>query len=238
MRNPLESLKKLTEAKETPKTNNDNIVKKRKQYGNVVIYALLDPDTHKVFYVGRSKHPEARLLQHLSEAEQVKTKEQHPLERLFGIIIEGKESREKGKYNEKKVKKINDILERGKDPKFVILDQWYAPTLRDANRLEDAWIAEMRRRGEPLTNMILSRRMEVWWYDSSRDNFNSNWAKSPMEFIQLLKSGKFVSHHPVSRRAYKPNSRRIKRRYFPPAKNKNSDLLKKKAVKRKKQKLK
>lgn len=148
-------------------------------YGHFWVYALIDPDSKRVFYVGRSKYPNSRLLQHMSEAEKYKAAREFSLSELFGL------SRKKSVEvsNTRKIKWLNSIASRGATPDFEILDEWVCFDVADANRLEDAWIAEMRSRGEPLTNKILSHRMNPKWYKTS-----------PTQYIQWLKAGKPSKH--------------------------------------------
>jgi hypothetical protein len=147
-------------------------------YGHFWIYALIDPDSKRIFYVGRSKYPNSRLLQHMNEAEKYKTAKEMTLTDLLGITIRERPDAS----NTRKLRWLNSIAARGLSPDFEILDEWVCVDTSDANRLEDAWIAEMRRRGEPLTNKILSHRMNPSWYNTS-----------PEQYINWLKDGKPLS---------------------------------------------
>lgn len=144
-------------------------------YGKFSIYALKDPVTNRVFYIGRSKHPSTRILQHVSEAQNYKASQQITEDQLFGL----EKFLKRGTGSLKKMKWINNIIEKGLQPELIILDEWDCFDVADANRLEDAWIAEMKRRGEPLTNRILSRRMKPEWYITS-----------PTQYMEWLKAGK------------------------------------------------
>lgn len=156
-------------------------------YGKVSIYAMSDPESHRVFYVGRSQRPESRFMEHLTEAERYRVATEDVLERLFGI--KAKKEGLDGAGNAKKLKWINSILVRGLEVEFTILDEWTAPTLQDANRLEDAWIAHMKSLGHPLTNVVYSRRMLPKWYGKTNPHFRTGWAETPQAYIAMLKSG-------------------------------------------------
>lgn len=182
-------------------------------YGQFWIYALIDPDSKRVFYVGRSKHPNSRLLQHMSEAERYKSARDLTLSDLLGLTK--KENIEV--KNKRKLRWLNSISERGLTPEFSILDEWVCVDTADANRLEDAWIAEMRKRGEPLTNRILSHRMNPAWYKSS-----------PEKYIKWLKAGKPTSKHESNDdidTLFAPSKRyRRKRRYEKPSWGKSTSF--------------
>lgn len=156
-------------------------------YGKVSIYSLSDPESHRVFYVGRSQRPESRFMEHLTEAERYRVATEDVLERLFGI--KAKKEGLDGTGNTKKLKWINSILIRGLEVEFTILDEWSAPTLQDANRLEDAWIAHMKSMGHPLTNVVYSRRMLPKWYGKANPHFREGWAETPQAYISMLKAG-------------------------------------------------
>jgi len=162
----------------------------------VTIYGLRDPESKKIFYIGRSARVQTRFTQHLNEAKKYKASNETMLERLFGIKEESvtikKEEKDNG--NSRKLNWINQIIERGQEVELVILDEWdNCTTDQDANRLEDAWIAHMRSKNQPLTNFFYSTRMEIWWYGESNKNFKEGWAKSPAEYIEMLKAGKVGS---------------------------------------------
>lgn len=148
-------------------------------YGKFWIYAIKDPITNRVFYIGRSKHPNTRILQHISEAQNYKASRQITEDQLFGL----EKFMKRGLGSLKKMKWINNIIDKGLQPDLDIIDEWECIDVADANRLEDAWIAEMKRRGEPLTNRILSRRMKPDWYRTS-----------PLQYMEWLKSGKPKAH--------------------------------------------
>lgn len=143
------------------------------KYGKFWIYALSDPMSDQVFYVGRSKHPQTRLLQHLSEAEQYKNSRSFSFEELAGI----KSHDNRDVSNRRKLRKINQLADMGMYPTFTILDEWEVDDVVDANRLEDAWIAHMKSKGEPLTNKMLTHRMYPKWYKTSPENY-IGWLKS------------------------------------------------------------
>ncbi len=164
--------------------DNFNIKKDRKIYGWFAIYALIDPETHEIFYVGRSKNPKVRTGQHFNEAKD--NKPENWFAYLWGL--EELSASKKSASNPQKIKRINDILTAGQTPIVKILDEWYCEKLADANRLEDAWIAEMIQQGHPLTNFILSHRMSPKWYSPKRRGWRPGWSSSPMEYISALKS--------------------------------------------------
>lgn len=175
-------------------------------YGEVTIYGLRDPSDGSIFYVGRSTRVHERFMQHLSEAERFKAEDMTMLERLFGIVddsvtVKRKSEKETGK-NVRKLRWINQITSRGENVELVILDQWdKCPTLEDANRLEDAWIAKMRGNNQPLTNFLYSRRQEVWWYGESNKNYKVGYARTPDEYIAMLKKGDVGSKRKSSRKS-------------------------------------
>jgi hypothetical protein len=181
-----------TKPSDSKETNNQH-----GKYGMVYIYALVDPETNQIFYVGRSKYPVDRLKAHLNEAREKYVAPEIEWAEILGAIPRGKKD-----GNKRKIKWINSIYRRELEPTFVLLDQWECNTIKDANRLEDAYIAEMRRRGEPLTNVITSHRMSPYWYSPMNARWKEGYAKSPMEYIEKLKSGEIKSHPP------KPSKRR------------------------------
>lgn len=157
-------------------------------YGNVTIYALKDPRDNRIFYVGRTKRSNSRLQQHLNEAKKFLVENQDPLERLLSMKSTKNAMVTKSGKNLSKITKILNILESGCDVNFCILDEWNAPTLSDANKLEEAWIAVVRKSGSYLTNYIYSHRMNPWWYGEKNKYYKDGWAKTPEEFIEKLKS--------------------------------------------------
>lgn len=159
----------------------------KKSYGKFYVYTLKDPDTLRIFYVGRSKSPNSRLIQHKSEAQKFKTVSKNKTERLYGIVTPGNED---VTGNEKKLKWINSINQRGKNVIFEIIDQWTVDTLTDANRLEEAWIAHYKSLGHPLTNVVTSHRMDPSWYGPTNPKWREGWARNPQEYIQMLKDGR------------------------------------------------
>jgi len=94
----------------------------------VFIYALQDPDTKKVFYVGKATNMASRLRSHINEALR-------------------KEAQEKPT---KKQKKIQGILEESKKPRIMMLEK-VAET--HWQRAERKWIASYRKKlGKELLN--------------------------------------------------------------------------------------
>ena len=177
-------------------------------YGKVWTYGLIDPQTQRVFYVGRSQRPHSRFAEHCAEATRYQMSKTHPLERLWGIdmsnvaleealqedgwgdmSVRHLSSPKTRESNVKKCKWILDLWERELEPEFKILDEWDAPTKIDANRLEDAWIAAMRAKRQPLTNVIYSHRMNPNWYGPANKRYKEGWPKDPDEYIARLKSG-------------------------------------------------
>lgn len=145
-------------------------------YGNFSIYALIDPDTEQTFYIGRSKNVKTRFKSHKQETQKNIIKKQHPLSILFDIPIDWK-SDDVAEGNREKQLWIHDILKRGKQPIVKILDEWYADTESNANKLEAAWIAHYLLMGQPLQNKILSDRMKPSWYKTS-----------PIDYIGSIKN--------------------------------------------------
>lgn len=161
-----------------------------KFYGKVHIYALKDPDTDRVFYVGRTKRtPETRFLGHMAEASRYERETESVGKRLWGIGDSVKSDTKEGS-NVRKLRWILSIKNRGKDVVLEVLDEAEFKIEQDAARLEEAWIAEMRKRNQPLTNYIYSHRMNPAWYGETNPHYKVGWAKSPMEYIELLKNGK------------------------------------------------
>lgn len=161
-----------------------------KPYGKVYIYALKDPDTGRVFYVGRTKRtPRTRFLAHMSEAERYERDTNSVGKRLWGIDDDAPAPNKREHSNIRKLRWILSIKNRGKETELEILDEWEFDIEQDAARLEEAWIAEMRRMKQPLTNYIYSHRMSPDWYGETNPKYKAGWARSPMEYITKLKRG-------------------------------------------------
>jgi GIY-YIG catalytic domain len=90
----------------------------------VTIYALRDPRTREVRYVGKAVDPRRRLQQHLS---------------AFQLSY----------YRSQKVSWLKNLLDAGEQP---ILDVLQIVEAADANRAERQWIAQYRAEGARLTN--------------------------------------------------------------------------------------
>lgn len=166
-------------------------MQKGEVYGKFVIYGLVDPRDNLYFYVGRTRRPNNRLLQHVSEAEKYKNSKEITIDELFGVV-----SRiDPDASNKRKLGKINSIKSDGYEPQFVILDTWECNDVTDANRLEDAWIAHMRLCGYSLTNKTLSHRMNPKWYSKDRKGWKEGYYTSPEEYIQWLKNTPYEIRH-------------------------------------------
>lgn len=93
-----------------------------------VVYALADPETGRIRYVGSSKHPYARLIQFRSEIKN-------------------------GVRNTEQYKWLGTILDRGLSPKLVVLEEVPESVSRQQRRdVENMWASRLVERGEPLTN--------------------------------------------------------------------------------------
>ncbi len=93
-----------------------------------VVYALADPDTDRIHYVGSSKHPHERLIQHRSENKNTPR------------------STEKGRW-------WASLLDRGLSPNLIILEEVAESTdIRRRLDIENMWARRLLERGEPLTN--------------------------------------------------------------------------------------
>ena len=163
----------------------------KKPYGKVYIYALKDPETGRVFYVGRTKRtPRTRLLGHLSEANRYERDTESIGKRLWGIDDDAPtKASNKEHSNVQKLRWILSIKNRGLEVEQEVLDEAVFDIEQDAARLEEAWIAEMRRRNQPLTNYIYSRRMSPLWYGETNPRYKEGWASTPLEYIERLKNG-------------------------------------------------
>lgn len=150
--------------------------KKTHFYGKFYIYVLIDPRDHKIFYLGRTKNAEKRLKQHIKESSKILTSKKQ-------IIIK-------------------EIVTNNLYPILKILDSWTVQDIRDANRLEDAWIAKLKYLGIDLKNISLSRRTTREWYKTGQ-------SKNPEIFIQRIKSarikpyGNYVELLPIKRNSSK-----------------------------------
>lgn len=93
-----------------------------------VIYALADPETDRIRYVGSSKHPHERLIQHRSENKN------------------GARNTERGRW-------WGSLLDRGLSPKLIILEEVDESVgLQQRLDIENMWARRLVERGEPLTN--------------------------------------------------------------------------------------
>ena len=93
-----------------------------------VIYALADPETDRIHYVGSSKVPHQRLIQHRSENKN------------------GTRNTERGKW-------WGSLLDRGLLPRLVVLEEVpESASRRQRLDVENTWGRRLVERGEPLTN--------------------------------------------------------------------------------------
>lgn len=162
-----------------------------KRYGTVFIYALKDPRNNLIFYVGRTKNFQKRLAQHISEANLYHTNHIDINDRLWGDI-EKVPFGTGVKRNVDKIRRILGIQQSGYAVEIEILDVWDAETLGMATKLEEAWIAQKRVEQQPITNYIYSHRMMPIWYGKTNKYYQEGWAKTPLEYIALLKSEKIT----------------------------------------------
>jgi len=96
----------------------------------IVIYALADPDTDLIRYVGSSKHPHERLIQHRSVN---KNEHSHRIT-------------EQAKW-------WGSLLDRGLSPRLIVLEEIPdTSSLRQCLDIENMWARRLVERGEPLTN--------------------------------------------------------------------------------------
>ena len=160
----------------------------KKDYGEFVIYAIIDPTSNRVFYVGRTNNLEYRIKRHFKEAELFDPDNLND-EKYMKLLGLNRWDNTERHPNVEKAKWIKLIFGAGLEPVVKVLDSWYAESLSDANRLEEAWIAHMKMMGEPLTNKVTSRRMQVWWYGENSPRWKPGMARTPLEFIEMLKNG-------------------------------------------------
>lgn len=155
------------------------------------IYALIDPRTHEVRYVGRSVNAERRKKQHIRDARKYMEAMVSPAHNWFEMpLVKPADMDEKEYSNIKKLHWIATLLHYGHEPVMVILDVWEnTPSLTDAGRLEDAWIAQKKLEGHILLNHILTHRQNPSWYNGAKKGY----ANSPMEYVEMLKSGQIKS---------------------------------------------
>ena len=117
----------------------------------VYIYALLDPDTGRAFYVGKSRNFKERFKKHVRYAKQFlrETKSKFALSRVR--VKCGRK-----KYpNIEKTARIAKLISCNKLPKLIILDSHLVfEDTRQENNFENAWIHEAKKRGHMLTNVL------------------------------------------------------------------------------------
>lgn len=155
----------------------------------VYIYVIRDPRNGEVFYVGRTNSYAERFGQHLREAELYRSQQENRVATLFQMQeVSIKARSRKAGQNVRKLSRINSIVDSGQAPIFEVIDTWEVLDVKYANQLEEAWIAEYRMRGAPLTNYITSHRMNPWWYNPKRAGWKSYYADSPMKYIEMIKS--------------------------------------------------
>lgn len=161
-------------------------------YGKFYIYALIDPRTDKIFYVGRSKHPKQRVKQHINGSKNVPEDEYEGentyMYRLVGISPWDRKFLKSSNPN--KDKTIAELLEIGQSPIVKIIDEWETEKLSNANRLEEAWIAHFFAHSQPLTNRLTSHRMMPSWYKRKGARF----VGEPIEYIRQLKAGELYQN--------------------------------------------
>lgn len=179
----------------------------------VYVYALKDPETERVFYVGRTKrHPRGRYLAHIAEANRYAQETMTTGQRLWGINASRTLEDSLHYSNIQKLRWIVSIQQRGLKPSLEVLDEGEFDLVQDAARFEEAWIAEMRRQNQPLTNYIYSHRMSPAWYGPSNPKYQEGWAKTPMEYIKALKSGEIGGYRTKTEKPRKPYNRTQLRR--------------------------
>lgn len=95
------------------------------------IYALLDPDSGKIRYVGKSVDPHKRLKGHFLNARCCNPNE-----------------------NQKKCEWLTRLVEQGKEPLVLILEEASEVNWKER---EFQWIKKLRRAGQPLFNFLTNR---------------------------------------------------------------------------------
>jgi hypothetical protein len=101
-----------------------NTVLPRRYY----VYALIDPRTDSLYYVGLSVNPDERFMVHKREGRK-------PSRKAVPVY-----------------KKTNELLQAGVEPRFEILDELSTFYEEIALRLEACWRVEMLRRNKTLEN--------------------------------------------------------------------------------------
>jgi hypothetical protein len=143
----------------------------------IFIYGLKQNDQNTYFYIGKTKRPKNRLLQHIYEAQSFFLENITPIKK-----------RKNGK-NIQKIKIIFNTIKSGKQILMDIIDVIETNDEHDGTCLEEAWIAHFRMARHPLTNYIYSRRMSPQWYGEKNPFYKEGWAKTPLDYIEKIKSG-------------------------------------------------
>lgn len=176
----------------------------------VYIYALIDPRNDYIFYIGRTHNIKTRLNQHISESKKILEAIDNNHIEIFGIdyVLATKTNTKK----HPKIKRIIEILQSNNVPTLLLIDQWDNPkSLKDENRIEDAWIAEYLRRGYKLTNHIYSHRQSYDWYKERNKQLKLK-TDSPLEYIAELKSGN-ITHDDNTKYNWRTVKSNMRRRY-------------------------
>lgn len=92
---------------------------------NSYVYALFDPESGLVFYIGQSKDPNRRLAQHMTG--------------------------ENKTYNKKLAAKLESLTSKGLRPVILLLDEAPSPVILE---IENHWIAHFRNLGVTLLNIL------------------------------------------------------------------------------------